>query len=1067
VIFISRRCLCVLKKIILAVCLTYISSIRKPKIISMKKLCLLFACFVFVGVNFLQAQTVQVTGTITSAEDGMPIPGVSVQVKGTTIGVATDVDGKYTINVPQNATTLLVSFMGFRTQEVEIQGRQVINLTLEFDVLDLEEIVVVGYGVQRKREITGSITQVKGDEIANLATPSFESQLAGRAAGVQVTTTSGVIGVAPRIRIRGVGSITSGTYPLIVVDGVPIFTGDLGGYADNNALGDINPADIESIEILKDGSATAIYGSRAANGVMLITTKKGQKGRYRMTYNNYLGVAQPIKLFDLLNAEESILINNEKRTNRGLSEIAFANGDAGPAVDTDWQKAVLRSDAFQQDHNLSLSGATDQTNYYFSLGYSAMEGVSRPNEMDRFTFRSNLDQKVTKWLSVGTNLGVTQTEYFGMNTGENSLSGNIFSAIRQLPNTPIYNDNHPTGYNIDFASPGLVGRWNNATTIGDNLPNIVYVLDHNKLNTKLFRTIGNAFANVTLLPSLIFRTQMSIDANKSEGLLYYNPIHGDGQSVNGRVYNNYANYLRWNYQNVLSYNETFGDSHNLGVTLVSEFQKQRVNSFFAYGMDLSNNFFQHNVITGSFGTADAGGSLTENGFISYAGRVNYNFADKYFLQASLRYDGISSMPEANKYGVFPGISVGWTISQESFMESLDFINDLKIRASYAEVGNTSVGNYPYAGLYGAAKYGDNNGIGFVQMGNDQLQWETSKKIGGGIDAMFMDGKYKFSYDYFVNDLDNLILSVPTPPSFGIFGNSYSDNVGQLRNWGHEFFAEANIIRTRDFSWTVSGNVSFVKNEVVSLVGEQEEMFPNNYVIIRVGESIRSIYGYDYQGVNAANGNPIYRKADGSLVQGNIPTSTYVVYDPNNPHDISQASSLSASEDKKLFGPSLPTYFGALTTNLRFKDFDFAMMFRFSGGNYIMNRTRDDLTQHSFTNNGSEILGRWQSESEPGDGWTPRLWSQGGNFVNISNQTNGRFVEKGDFFKLQNLVIGYTLPAELVNKVGITGLRIFAQGQELFMITDYTGIDPEQENGGVDFNLTPRMRTITFGINLTL
>lgn len=1033
----------------------------------MKKLCLLLACFVFVGINLLQAQTVQINGAVTSTEDGLPIPGVSVLVKGTTIGVVTGLDGKFSIGVPTTATTLVVSFLGFKTQEIAIQGRQEINLQLDFDVLDLEEIVVVGYGVQRKREVTGSIAQVKGGEIANLATPSFESQLAGRAAGVQITSTSGVIGVAPRIRIRGVSSISSGTYPLIVVDGIPIFTGDAGGYADNNALGDINPADIESVEILKDGSATAIYGSRAANGVMLITTKKGQKGKYKMTYNNYLGVSQPTRLFDLLNAEQSILINNEKRTNRGQSEIAFADGAAGAAVDTDWQRAVLRSNAFQQDHNLSLSGATDITNYYFSLGYSTMEGVSRPNEMDRFTFRSNLEQKVTKWLSVGANLGITQTEYFGMNTGENSLSGNIFSAIRQLPNTPIYNADHPTGYNIDAASPGLVGRWNNATTIGDNLPNIVYVLDNNKFTTKVSRTIGNAFANVTLLPSLIFRTQLSVDATGSEGLLYYNPLHGDGQGSNGRVQNNFQNLNRWNFQNVLSYNEKFGDAHSLGVTLVSELQKQKINSFYAYGTDLSNSFFQHNLISGSYGTQFSGGGLTENGFISYAGRLNYSYADKYFFQASMRYDGISSMPDANKYGVFPGVSVGWAISEESFMEDLTFINDLKIRASYAEVGNTDIGNYPYAGLYGATKYGDSNGIGFVQMGNDQLKWETSKKYGGGIDALFMEGKYKFSYDYFINNQDNLILAVPTPPSFGIFGNSYSANIGQLKNWGHEFFAEANIVRTRDLSVTLSGNISFVKNEIVSLVGDQTEMFPNNYTIIKVGESYRSLYGYDYQGVNKANGNPIYKKADGTLVQGNIPTSTYVGYNPADPGNISVASGLSSVEDKILFGPSLPTYFGALTGSVRFKSFDFAMMFRFSGGNYIMNRTRDDLNQHSFTNNSTEILGRWQSAAEPGDGWTPRLWAQGGNFINTTDQTNGRFVEKADFFKLQNLSLGYTLPTELVGKVGITGLRIFAQAQELFMLTGYTGIDPEMENGGVDYNLTPRMRTITFGINLTL
>jgi TonB-dependent starch-binding outer membrane protein SusC len=1033
----------------------------------MKKIAILMAFFVFAGFQLLQAQTVQISGTVTSSEDGLSVPGVSVVVKGTTIGTVTDFDGKYTISAPANATTLVYSFVGYKTQEVVIAGRTTIDVVLDPDLFAVEELVVVGYGVQRKREVTGAISQVKGDDIAQLATPSFESQLAGRAAGVQITSQTGIIGDAPRIRIRGIGSISSGTYPLIVVDGVPIITGNIAFYDGANALGDINPSDIESIEILKDGSATAIYGSRAANGVMLITTKKGQKGKFSMTYNTYMGVAQPVRTFDLLNAEESILINNEKRTNRGQTAIAFADGAAGPSVDTDWQMAVLRKNAFQQDHNLALSGSTEQTSYYVSLGYTSQEGVTRPNGMTRYSLRANVDQKVKRWLSVGANFGITQSEYLGLNSGENSLSGNIFSAIRQLPNTPIYNENHPTGYNIDFTSPGLVGRWNNATTIGDNLPNIVYVIDNNVFEDKVTRTLASAFANVNILPSLVFRTQLSTDIAATEGLLYWNPIHGDGQSVNGRVQNGYQNIFRWNFQNVLSYNESFAGVHNVGVTLVNEFQKQRANWFQGVATDLSNDFFRFNIISGSFGTPNTGGSLSENGFISYAGRLNYNYDGKYYVQASIRRDGISAMPEANRYGLFPGGSVGWTISRESFMQSLTFISDLKLRASYAEVGNTSVGNYPYAGLYGAAKYGDRNGLAFVQMGNDQLQWETSKKLDIGFDAMFLDGKYKFNFDYFVNDQDGLILSVPTPPSFGIPGNSYSANIGALKNWGYEFSFEANVLRTKDLSLTIDGNLSLVKNEILSLVEGRD--ITGAYTIIREGESINSIYGYEYVGVNPANGNPIYRKQDenGTLVQGNIPNSTYYAYDPNNPADISTPTPLSSVTDKKILGSSLPTYFGGLGIKLRYKSFDMTSLFRFSGGNYIMNRTRDDLNQHSFTNNSREILGRWQSAAEPGDGWTPRLWAQGGNFVNISNQTNSRFVEKGDFIKFSNLVIGYTLPQELLTKIGISSMRVFVQGSELFMITDYTGIDPEMEAGGVDFNLTPRQRTFTFGLSLTL
>ncbi len=1026
----------------------------------MKKHLLMFM-LLLAGAATLMAQRT-VSGKVTD-DNGEALIGASIIAGGTSVGTTSELDGTFSLQVPAGVTSLIVSYTGFLTKEVELTASTVYNITLATNVVAITEVVVVGYGTQAKREVTGSIAQVKGNDIASLATPSFESQLAGRAPGVQVTTQTGVLGEAPRIRIRGIGSISSGNYPLVVVDGVPIFTGDLGGYASNNALGDINPADIESIEILKDGSATAIYGSRAANGVMLITTKKGSKDKFQLTYNNYLGVAQPVNLFDLLNAEESILINNEKRANAGQSAIAETS-TANPKVDEDWQRAVLRDNAFQQDHNISASGQTDATNYYFSLGYTSQEGVSLPNELSRFTFRSNLEQKVKKWLTVGTNIGVTRSEYFGMNTGGNALSGNIFSAIRQLPNTPIYNPAHPTGYNIDLATPTLVGRWNNATTIGDNLPNIIYTLNNNVYNTKVNRTLANAFGQVNILDGLTFRTQVGVDVTGTEGMLYWNPLHGDGQSVNGRMYNNYQNLTRWNVQNVLSFNKTLGENHNFGAVLVNEYQKQRINSFEAAGTDLSNPFFKHNVISGSFGTQLSGGGLTENGFISYAARVNYNFARKYFFQASMRYDGLSSMPEANKWGTFPGVSIGWDIAQESFLRDNRLVSEFKLRGSFAEVGNISVGNYPYAGLYGAAKYGDYNGLGFVQMGNNLLQWETSVKYGGGFDAAFLDGKYRFTYDYFLNDQDQLILSLPTPPSFGIPGNSYSKNVGAMRNWGHEFSVDANLIRKRDFTLNANANISLVKNEVTALYGEQKEII-GTYTIIRIGESINSIYGFDYVGVNKANGNPIYRKADGTLVQGNIPTSSYRLYNPENAADVSQTASLSSVTDKKVLGTSLPTYFGAFSLNSTFKGFDVNMMFRFSGGNHIMNRTRDDLNQHSFTNNGREILGRWKSASEPGDGWTPRLWAQGGNFINFTGQTNSRFVEKADFVKFQNFVIGYNLPKSVIQRAGFERIRLFAQGQELFMLTDYTGIDPEMESGGVDFNGTPRQRTFTFGVNV--
>ena len=805
-------------------------------------------------------------------------------------------------------------------------------------------------------------------------------------------------------------------------------------------------------------------------GVILITTKRGKMNASKMkvSYNNYFGVASPVRLFDLLKADDFVMINNEKRSNRAQSNWASNDGTAHPGetYETDWQKAVLRTNAFQQDHSLSLSGATDVSSYYFSLGYSDQEGVTKPNDMTRFTARSNVDQKVTKWLTLGANIGVTQTEYNGLNTGTNSLSGNIFSAIRQHPNVPIYDANDPTGYNIDDANTDWVGRWNNSGSIGDNLPNIMYVIDNNVFYSKVLRTIGSVYAQVKILPTLTFKTQLGIDGSKTDGFLYYSATHGDGKGSNGRVQNNFSNNIRWNVQNILTYSKVFATDHNLNVTLVNETQFSRNNNFNATGTDLSNEFFNKNIISGTVGTMSVGGGMSENGFISYAGRVNYNYKGKYFIQGSLRNDGISALPTANKWGLFPGGSIGWTISEESFMSGIkNVLSDLKVRASYAQVGNVSIGNYPYLGLYGSAKYADYNGIAFSQIGNDQLQWETSKKVDAGFDALFFDGKYSFSFDYYVNNQDGLILDAPIPNSLGVPGNSISKNIGAIKNWGYEFSGNAYLIRKNDFSWQIDANLTLSSNEVISLVAGQDITSENT--IIREGESISSLYGYPYYGVNPANGNPIYIKADGSLVQGNIATSAYRVYDPANPSDISQASSLSSTLDKVIFGPSLPKFYGGISSKFSYKGFDLNIMFRYSGGNYVMNSTRRDLVGLNFTNNSSEILGRWQDVDNPGDGWTPRLWASGATFVNLTGHATGRFLEKGDFVKLQNITLGYNLPKNIVSRVGIDNLRVFAQGQDLFMFTKYTGIDPEMESGGVDLNGTPRQRVVTFGINLTL
>ncbi|HPT11216.1 MAG TPA: TonB-dependent receptor [Bacteroidales bacterium] len=1038
----------------------------------MKKILMMFVLALATTALTL-GQTVHIRGTVTSSEDGLGMPGVMISVKGTTLGTMSDNDGKYAIDVPQNAKLLTFSYVGMKTQEIDITGKTVVDVVMQPDLQMMDEVVVVGYGVQKKRDVTGAIGSVKGDQIASLATPSFDAQLAGRTAGVQINTQSGILGETPRMRIRGVGSISQGTYPLVVVDGIPVFVGDQGGEASTNALGDINPADIESMEILKDGSATAIYGSRAANGVILITTKKGSKnqGKYSLTYNTYFGVASPIKKFDLLNADEFIEIQNEKRVNADEALIA-ETGTAHPKVNTDWQKAVLRSNAFQMDHNLSLSGANEKTSYYFSMGYTSQEGIAKPNSMNRFTIRANVDQNIKKWLKLGVNVGASKTTYSGLNTGTNSLSGNVFNAIRQAPNAPIYDSSTPTGYNIDSEYSQRVGRWNNAKTLDDNITNIVYVIDHNRYNSKVNRLMASTYAQVNFTPDLYYKAILSVDQSQTDGLLYWNPVHGDGASSGGIIEQTFQNDTRWNVQNILGYNKTLADVHNIGITLINEYQSTNSYSMYADGYGLSDVFFNKNMITSTMGTMECGGGMADNGFISYAARANYNYAGKYYLQGSIRYDGISALPKENKYGLFPGASVGWTISKENFFAPLtSVVNDMKIRASYAQVGNTSLASsYLYQALFAPTKYAAYNGIIYNQAPNAELKWEKSTKYDVGFDVQFLDSRFGLTFDYYYNKIENMILARPYPNSLGIPYNQIYENIGSMKNTGYEVSANAFVVRKSDFTWQIDANITFAQNEILTLTNHADMFGPGGttgtYYINREGKSIYSLYGYKYWGVNKANGNAVYYKADGSLVQLNAYSGVTSVFDKANPTNEATAASLVAG-DQRIVGSSLPKYYGGLNTKVTYKDFDLSLFFRFSGGNKIMNRTRCDNWSLNFVNNTKEILGRWQSAEEPGNGWVPRLIYGEHNYLLRTGYTNTMFVEKGNFVKLSNVVLGYTLPKDVASRIGVENLRIYVQGQELLTFTKYKGIDPEMETNGYDFNGTPRQKVISAGISLTL
>ncbi|QNH63220.1 SusC/RagA family TonB-linked outer membrane protein [Hymenobacter sediminicola] len=1028
----------------------------------------------------VSAQNRTISGRITDRQTGEGLPGVTVLVKGTTNGISTNSDGTYTLsNAPATGGTLVFSSVGYISLERPIGTENELSIALAPDTKQLSEVVVTGYGTQERRDLTGAITTVKGEAISNLATPSFAQQLAGRSAGVNVQTPSGLLGQQPRIQIRGTNSISSGSYPLIVIDGQPVFTGNTSAFANgSNPLADINPADIESYEVLKDGSATAIYGSRAANGVILITTKRGREGKANVTYDTYIGVAQTLKRYDVLGAEDFITISNEKDRNAGgTGTLAAPFTDAsGNTVSTDWQDQIFRT-GFQQNHIASVSGATGKTNYYFSGGYTDQTGAIRSNSLQRFSFRSNIDSEVKKWLRVGMTMGLTRTRTFGLNTSTNGLSSNIAGALALFPNVPARNGDGTPYVN----AAGIIGQGNNTAGIAFNYPNIIFPLENNIYRSISYRILGSGYLEAEPVKNLRLRTTLSTDTQLQDDFQFLDPRQGDGRGVNGSVYQLFGPSIRWNWINTATYSNIIGTDHKVNVVVGTEYQKSAFSYYNAQGTGISDlTLGQNGIISSTLATPTIGGDYVENGLQSYFGRLNYSFKDRYLLSATLRSDALSSLPEDNRRGTFPGGSVGWRISEESFFKGLGLAStwtDFKIRASYARVGNVDIGNFPYVGAYSPAQYASQAGITYGRFGNNQLKWETSKKTDFGVDLGFFGGRINLNADYYRNDVDDLILAVRTPLSLGVPNNSYNANIGSMYNQGFEFTLTTENIRKENFTWSSTFNLSTNKNEVTALNNNEDII--DTYNITRVGESIGSIFGYDFVGVNSSNGSPIYTKADGSLVQASTNSSgafagRYYAYDPANPG----AAFAAANErtltvaDKKILGQTNPKVFGGFGNTVTFMGFDLDVFLRYNYGNKIMNVTRQQLLRTDFLNNSTEILNRWQSQENPGDGQTPRIASGTSAFVNQDNNASTRFVEDGGFIRLQNITLGYTIPTRFVTPINLSRVRIFVQAQNIATITDYKGVDPEvntnftnNRQAGVDFNSNPQQRVFTGGLNV--
>ncbi|MDQ3276931.1 MAG: SusC/RagA family TonB-linked outer membrane protein [Bacteroidota bacterium] len=1034
----------------------------------------------------LLAQNRTVTGKVTDAS-GAPISGASVIIRGTTTGTVTGNDGSFSISVPANSR-LIISAVGQTTQELAVGSQTNLNVTLQAGAQQaMQEVVVVGYGTQRRQDLTGSVAQVSGAKLRDQPIQTFEQGLSGRAVGVNINIPNGVLNNPPVIRIRGVNSISLSSFPLVVVDGIPVFTGNTGNTAANNVLGDINPADIESIEILKDASAAAIYGSRAGAGVLLITTKKGRQGRARVNYETWAGYTKAYNLIPVLNAQEFTDLKNEGLTNLGTppngTNVGFntMKDASGNLVNTNWYDYVYRT-GFAHNHVLNVSGANERTNYYFSVGYNRSEGMLRRNNLERITGTFNIDQTVSDWLKVGAKMNYSTNVSEGQNSGSFGGAFNIAGAGRLPlvlpPNVPAFNADG--SYNIN-KSANAIGQGANLTAV-PTYYNAAMIIDLNRFYSRNNRVLPSVYADIKLFRDLRFRSVYGLDYLMTENSDYRNAIHGDGVQFSGAAQATLQRYRRTNWQNILTYDTRFAETHSLNVLVGAEQQYTRSSGFGVDRRTQSDPFFTQPQ-AGFTSIVPSGDFIGENFLQSYFGRINYDYKKKYLLSFNARRDGYSAF--AQKWGNFYGGSIGWNISEEDFWKSSSIantVNSFRIRGSYGQVGNfQGIGDFVSLNTFGAGIYATQPTLFLNNVGNTQLSWEKSNKLDVGFVAGLFNNRLNLEVTYYKNDINDLILDEPQAPSRGIPGSSIATNVGSMTNKGLEFSLGGSIISKRDFSWNANFNITTQKNIVTALANNNADMLVSTagsetVSIIRVGQSIGSFYLVETKGINPANGQRVVvqliKDANGNVtgtqdVQYNHAAASNARW--TKVSDGSSVRGASQAADGQVFGPALPKWFGGLDNTVRWKGVDLNFLLFFSGGNYVYNGTKAGLHDNRNWNNAKDALERWTKPGESAK-WPKVVY--GDNISNGSGLPISNNLEKGDFLKVRNITLGYSLPAALAQKAKLNNVRVYVAAFNALTFTSYSGFDPEiQTNGNsngapsVDRNSTPLSRTFNFGLQV--
>ena len=971
-----------------------------------------------------------------------------------------------------------ISYIGMQTAEVAIAPN--IKVILKTDSKALDEVVVVAYGTQSARTVTASVSSVKADALKDVPSVSFDQMLQGRASGVSITTPSAGVGQAPIVRVRGVNSITSGTSPLYVVDGVPIESGNLSYLANANALADINPADIVSMDVLKDAAAAALYGSRAANGVILITTKQGQSGKVKVSYDGFVGFSNATDFYEMMNAQEYVDFKNLAVKNRyGTDELSLTAGYVSPYgnkafnmmkdangnyVDTDWKDAAFQN-GLSQSHSVAVSGGSDKVRYYLSGNYTTQEGIVKGDKYDRLGVKANINVQATDWLKVGMNTNVTTgtTSYVdAARRGSNFVVGGFPRlALINAPNLPMYNEDG-TPY---YLAQGL-GYGGN--TVFSTFSNPAAILSlGNGLSSDVTRFIGVFYAEATPVKGLSLKTQYGVDYARIEEQRFWSPLHGDGVNSKGlaNAYNTKNN--RWTWTNTATYSFSLGQN-NFNLLAGTEASERNNSRWTAQRKDLQDDKFI--VFQGPFGSATAGGSLSNNTMVSYFGRINYDYASKYIVSLNYRRDGYSALSEKNRWGNFGGVSAAWRVSEEAFFQPLrNVVDDLKIKGSYGVVGNTDIYDYASKSFYSSYNYGINGTYGLAQIADPNLKWESSEKYSIGFNARLLN-RINVDFDYYYTKSSDLILDVPQSPSKGIPGNIITTNAGKMRNSGIELTVSADVIKNSDFTWETSFNITTNKNKVISLADGVENILKGDNGGLEItnitvpGKSIGRLYLYPTAGVDPKSGRRVFITPEGDR--------TLLMFEKNG-WFYEDGTEYTGDFEPVDCGNTLPTWYGGWTNNFKYKGFDLSLFFQFSGGNKIYNGTKASVSDMRYWNNSKDVYNKY---------WTPErthaeypMPIYGDNYSNGSALPISDLVERGDYLRLKNVSLGYTFNTKNWSKaVGISALRLYVQAQNLFVITGYSGMDPETLTnvesatlaGGTDKNTLPQARTYTIGVNLT-